>query len=276
MCGSDLHLLVDGARPDVECAAEDEGEAEDVVDLIRVIGASRGHDDVLPDVQCDLRQDLRVGIRHGEDDRIVRHAGHHLPRQHARRGQADEDAGAFQDIRQRAKRCVLGEPRLVGIEIVATSVDNARAINHEDVLAQRAQRDKELRAGDGGCPGSVDDDADRADRSVSQVHGVEQCGARDDRRAVLVIVKDRDAQPLLERFFYVEALGRPYVLKVDTSDRGLQQFAETDHVVRVFTADLEVEDVDVRELLEQDGLPFHHGLGGGGSDLAESEHRRAV
>src|SRR3546814_6776659 len=34
--GGDLHLLVDRGRPDVERAAEDEGEAQHVVDLVRI------------------------------------------------------------------------------------------------------------------------------------------------------------------------------------------------------------------------------------------------
>src|SRR3546814_3230695 len=44
----DLHLLVDGRRPDVERAPQDEGKAEDVVDLVRVVGATRRDDGVGP------------------------------------------------------------------------------------------------------------------------------------------------------------------------------------------------------------------------------------
>src|SRR3954454_3157824 len=40
--GGHLHLLGDVARADVERAAEDAGEAEDVVDLVRVVAAARG------------------------------------------------------------------------------------------------------------------------------------------------------------------------------------------------------------------------------------------
>ena len=33
----EFHLLGDAGRADVQCAAEDEREAEDVVDLVRVV-----------------------------------------------------------------------------------------------------------------------------------------------------------------------------------------------------------------------------------------------
>ena len=40
--------------------------------------------------------------------------------------------------------------------------------------------------------------------------------------------------------------------------------------------DLDVEDVDAGELLEQDRLALHHGLGGERADIAEAEHGGAV
>ena len=44
----ELHLLVDRGGADVEGTAEDEREAEDVVDLVRVVGAAGGDDGVGP------------------------------------------------------------------------------------------------------------------------------------------------------------------------------------------------------------------------------------
>ena len=39
--GGDLHFVVDAGRAHVERAAENEGEAEDVVDLVRIIASGR-------------------------------------------------------------------------------------------------------------------------------------------------------------------------------------------------------------------------------------------
>ena len=70
--GGELHLLVDRARADVERAAEDAGEGEDVVDLVGVVRAAGGHDrDVVADL---LGLDLGDRVGHREDDRVRGHA----------------------------------------------------------------------------------------------------------------------------------------------------------------------------------------------------------
>ena len=71
--GGDLHLHVDGGGAHVERAAEDVGEAEHVVDLVRIVGAAGRHDGVVAHRRHLLGGDLRVGIGHGEDDRLGRH-----------------------------------------------------------------------------------------------------------------------------------------------------------------------------------------------------------
>ena len=71
---SDLHLFIDGAGPHVERAAEDVGKAQDVVDLVGIVGAPRRHDGIRSDLGHFLRGDLGIGIGHGEDDGIGRHA----------------------------------------------------------------------------------------------------------------------------------------------------------------------------------------------------------
>ena len=57
--GGDLHLLVDRRRAHVERAAEDEGEAEHVVDLVRIVRAAGGDDRVGPRRLGFGRGDLR-------------------------------------------------------------------------------------------------------------------------------------------------------------------------------------------------------------------------
>ena len=44
--GGHLHLVVDGGGADIHGPAEDEGESEDVVDLVGMVAPSGGHDDV--------------------------------------------------------------------------------------------------------------------------------------------------------------------------------------------------------------------------------------
>src|SRR5215831_21115019 len=82
--GGQLHLVVDEARPDVEQPAEEAGEAQHVVDLVRVVTASGGH---YPRVaERLLRLYLRHRIRHGEDDPVPRHAAEVAEAQGTRHG----------------------------------------------------------------------------------------------------------------------------------------------------------------------------------------------
>ena len=101
-------------------------------------------------------------------------------------------------------------------------------------------------------------------------------GADDDRRAVLVVVEHGDLEALAELALDVETLGRLDVLEIDAAERRLERGDDVDQLVRIALVDLDVEAVDAGELLEQDGLAFHHRLGGERTDRAQAEHRRAV
>ena len=93
--GGDLHLHVDGGGADVERAAEDVGKAQHVVDLVRIVRAAGRHDGVVAHLGHLLGGDLRVGIGHGEDDRLWRHRGDHLLGHRALGRQPVEHVGAL-------------------------------------------------------------------------------------------------------------------------------------------------------------------------------------
>ena len=75
-----LHLFVDAGGVDIERAAEDEGEAENVIDLIDVVAATGADDGIGADFQRQLRHDLRRGVSQDEEHGIGRHAQDHLLR----------------------------------------------------------------------------------------------------------------------------------------------------------------------------------------------------
>ena len=103
MCRGDLHLLIDGARRDVQGAAEDEGKTEDVVDLIGIVRTSRGHDGVRANFAHLLGRNLGIGICHGEDQRLWRHLYHHVLGDRTLDRKADEDVRAVQRILEAAR-----------------------------------------------------------------------------------------------------------------------------------------------------------------------------
>jgi hypothetical protein len=116
--GGDLHLLVDGGGPHVEGAAEDEGEAEDVVDLVGVVAAARGHDDVGAGGDGLGVADLGVGVGHRHDDGALGHRADHVGVTTPLTLRAHEDVGADHGVGQGAVRRVHGELGLVGVHAV--------------------------------------------------------------------------------------------------------------------------------------------------------------
>src|SRR3546814_17181441 len=80
-------------------------------------------------------------------------------------------------------------------------IDGALAVAHDDMIVRHAHRLYQFGAGDRRRPGAVDDHPDVRKLAPGQVTGVDQAGGGDDRGAVLVVVKDGDVHPFLQRRF---------------------------------------------------------------------------
>ena len=275
--GRDLHRLGDAPGPHVEGAAEDVREAEDVVDLVGIVGASGRHQRVGAGRDRVGVADLGVGVGHREDDRPRAHGGEHRRRDQAGHRQAHEHVGADQRVGQ-GPAAVVGarEPRLVAIEIGAPGVQHALGVAQRDVARVDAERDEEVDAGDRRGAGAGHHQPEVGQRLAGEFGGVEQAGAGDDRGAVLVVVEHRDRQPGPQLLLDVEAGRRADVLEVDAAEGRLEGGDDVDQAIDVLLGDLEIEHVDVGELLEQAGLALHHRLAGGRADVAQAEHGGAV
>ena len=272
-----LHFLVDLARVHVERAPEDEREAEHVVDHIRVIAAPGRHDHVLADGEGVLRHDLRVGVRQREDDRVFRHRRHHLRLEHARRRQAEEQVAAARGVRQRARVGIDGVAQLVRVHVLfAPGIDHAGAVHQNDIFLADAELDVKIGAGNGARARAGDDDVHVFELLAGDLDGVDQRRAGDDRRAVLVVVKDRDVEFFLEDALDFEAFRRFDVFQVDAAEGRRERADDRDHFLDRLGVDLDVEHVHVGEALEQDAFAFHDGLGGQRALVAQAEDRRAV
>ena len=273
----ELHRLVDGGRADVKRAAEDVREAQRVVDLVRIVRTPRRDDAVRARLARQLRQDLRRRVGQREDDRVLGHGLDHRRRQHAGGRQAEEDVGAVDDVAQRARGGGLRVTRLGVVHVLdAPGVEHALAVGDVDVLDRQAERDQHVEAGHARGARAGTGQLDLRDVLADHRQCVEHRGADDDRRAVLVVVEDRDLDPLAHALLDVEALGRLDVLEVHAAEGRLQRGDDVDQLVGIGLVDLDVEHVDAGELLEQDALAFHHRLGGQRADVAQAQYGGAV
>src|SRR5208337_2174510 len=256
-----LHFFIDGRGMYVKGTAEEEREPEDVVDLVGVIRASGGHDDVVTDSACFFVGDLRVGIGQREDHRIGRHRRDHLRRECALYGKTQQKVSALRGLSQRPQRGVLGELLFVRIHpFFAALVNDALGVNQSDVLALHAHADVVLSGSNAGSAGAVDDNLNLVQALARQLHRIEQRCASDNRGAVLIVVENRDFHRLLEGFLDVEALRRFDVFQVDAAEGGLKQLAGFDNLVGIVSIQFDVEYIDTGKSLEQDTFAFHDRL----------------
>ena len=171
-----LHGLGDLGRAAVQRAAKDVWEAQDVVDLIRIVGAARGDDAVGPRGLGQFRANLGLGVRQRQDDGRTRHGFHHLLRQHAGGGATQKDVGVVHHVGQGARRGGLREA-LLGVVKAAGSpvVDHALGIAGKDVLAPHAQTHHHVQTGQRCSARTRHCDLHILDALVHQFQAVEEC-----------------------------------------------------------------------------------------------------
>src|SRR5207248_9800470 len=140
--GGELHLLVDARGAALQRAAEDAGEAEHVVYLVRVVApARRHHGDVARGL---FGHDLRRRVRHREDDGVFRHPLYVFDAYDARNREAEENVRAAYHVVNRAALAFgVGEARVVILDPVhvlrAPAVDGPVLVAAHDVSHARAQ-----------------------------------------------------------------------------------------------------------------------------------------
>ncbi|MCY1518156.1 hypothetical protein D9M68_528650 [compost metagenome] len=273
----DLHLVGDGGGARVERAAEDEREAQDVVDLVRVVGAARGHDHVVAHRMGVFGRDLGVRVGQREDHRLGRHLRDHFRLQHAAGRQAEEHVGTGNHFRQLAHVGLLHVLALVVVhQLFAAFVDHAGQVGDEHVFALQAHLEQQVQAGQRRGARARRDQLHFGDALAGDLQAVEHGGCHRDGRAVLVVVEHRDLHALAQLALDVEAVRGLDVFQVDGAEGGLQRGDDLDQLDRVLLVDLDVEHVDAGEFLEENALAFHHRLGGQRADVAQAQHGGAV
>ena len=135
--GRDLHRLVDRRGADIERAAEDVGEAQDVVDLVGIVGAPGRDDGVGPHRLRLFRHDLRRRVGQRQDQRIGRHLLDHLrPSARPAADRPRKMSAPAMTSRQGAGVGFLREALLARVhQLVAALVDHADEVGDQDVVA---------------------------------------------------------------------------------------------------------------------------------------------
>src|SRR5208337_4945051 len=160
--------------------------------------------------------------------------------------------------------------------LLSTAIDDPFGVAQDDVRRFETNSLYKVEASYARCARAIADEARRLDVPARQVNRIEHARGRNDRGAMLVVVKNRDVHHLAQALFDVEALGRLNVLEIDSAKRRTKIFDRVDEFVWVFRRDLKVDGVYICEALEQHRLSFHHRLRGQSSKIAETKNRGSV
>ena len=224
-----------------------------------------------------LRRDLGIGIGHGEDQRLWRHLHHHVLGDRALDRKADEDIRAVQRLFEAARFGLRRIGRLPLVHARGTAaIDDAFGIAEDDIAARQAHRQHQVETGDARRARAVDHDFGVLNFTTRQVQRVDQPGRGDDRRAVLIVMENRNVHQLAQALFDDEAIGRLDVFEIDAAAGGAEIAHGADEGVDIFGVDLQIDGVDVGKTLEEDGFALHHRLGRQCAEIAQAQDRRAV
>ena len=271
---------------DIEGAAEEEGEAEDVVDLVGVVRAAGGHHVGLAGHRGGnfAGLDLGVGVGHCEDGGEVGHLLDVLASEHVSGGDADEDVRADEGLLQGALVGGDGVAALVVGEVGAVGADDALGVAHCQVL--HAGGLAHIGNTNAGGPGAVHHHLDVLEGQAGNVGVVDEPGHGDDRGAPLVVVEDGDVELGVEDALNLEAGGGGDVLEVDAAIHRGEGADGLDDALGVGLAGVgpalaavregHRPGIDVGEGLEERGLALHHRDGRQGAEVAQTEDGRAV
>ena len=261
MCGGNLHRLVDGGCPHIQRTAKQEREAQDIVDLIGKIGTTRRNNRIRPRGPRCGRRDFGVGVRHRENDRLIRHGFHHIGAQGICRRKPQKHIRANNRFCERARAGLCGMRGFPLIHAFGPAlIDDAFPVAHDDIIVRHAHALDQLSAGNCRSASAVANDLNVLQRLSGERARVDQPGGGNDRRAMLIIMKDRDVHPFFQCLFNDEAIGCGNIFQIDAAKGRFQQFNRVDEALRIFGIHFDVDGVDVGESFEQDCLAFHHWL----------------
>ena len=234
--------------PTSSAPRKNEWKAQDVVDLVRIVGPPGADNGVRPHGANLFGHNLRhrVGQRH--DHGFRSHASALFGTQHVRPGKAEKDLCAVDRIVQGSRAGVPGEGGLVRLR-VTPFVDEPFDVDQPDILAFQPEVQKQIQAGDAGCPAAGRNQLDPAEVLAQEMHAVDDGGGDDDGGAVLVVVEDGDVHLRLQPVLDLETIGRLDVFQIDGAESRFESPDRVGQGVGIALVDLDVEHVYIGESL---------------------------
>ena len=257
----DFHFVVDRAGVNVQRPPEQIGKAQHVVHLVRVIRPARCNNRIGPHLMRLFRRNLGIGVRHGENHGVVAHVLNHVLRHRPFGRHAKEHIRPHHRLFQRPQ---FRDNRMGRFPLVhalgPALIDHALGVANDAVLVASAHRLQQLDTGNPRRPRTVQNDPAILDLLAADMQRVDQTRRADHRRAMLIIVEDRNVHFFLQALLDDETFRRLDILKIDPAKGRPHQPDRAAKLVRVFGVQLDIDRVYIGKALEQYRLALHHRL----------------
>ena len=218
-----FHFHCDGGSPGIKGAAEDVREAQDVINLVRVVGATSRHDRVVAHRLDFFRGNFRCWVRQRKNQRPRRHLFDHIGLEHATGGQAKENVGTCNHLAQCAGIGFLRVDDLVFVhQLGAAFIDNAGQIGDKNVLAAQPELEQQSEAGQCRGASARGHELDFCWFLARHLQTIQDGGTDRDGSAMLVVMKDRNLHAFAQLAFDIKAVGRLDVFQIDAAKSWLQ------------------------------------------------------
>ena len=203
----------------IQRATENIREAQNIVDLIRIIRPASADHRVRAHCQRVIRHNLGIRVRQRQNQRLWCHARHHIGFEHAASRQAQKHVRSGNHLAQSAQIGFLLINRLPLIHQRGAAFKNhALKVGHPNIFALHTERNQLVQTGQRRRARPARHHFDVADFLSGKLQTIQNRRANNNRRAVLVIVKNRNFHPLAAAPLNLEALGRLDVFQIDAAE----------------------------------------------------------
>ena len=206
---SHFHFRCDGGCACVECAAKNIRKTQNVVDLIRVIGATGGHDGVVTHFQHFFGQDFRCGVGQRQYQRTCGHDFDHLGFEHATSGQAQEHIRVGDHVAQSAGRGFLHKLDLVFVhQFGAALIHHTHQVGDPNISARHAQFHQHAQTSQGGCTRARGHELDFGNVFTNHFQAIQNGRTHHDGGAVLIVMEHRNLHALAQFALDIKTIRR--------------------------------------------------------------------
>ena len=155
-------------------------------------------------------------------------------------------------------------------------INHTFGIAHDDIVMRYANGLDQFctRNGRGAC--AIHHHAHLLNVFARQVQRIDKASCRDDCRAMLVIMHDRNLHPLFQGLLNDEAFWGGNIFQINAAKARLHQRDGVDKGFGVFGVQFNVDRINIGKAFEENCLAFHHRLRGERTQIAHAQNGSPV